>query len=240
MMAGMSSWGIGHLRSSTTRWLRSRRGRVVVASVVAIGVVAAVWLVALRGPAASRPEPVARSDAHSGTASAVGAPTPSPPAPSSSPAPTPAPQASVVGHLLVTAIGVDMPIEAVGTDSQGLMDIPRNPADAGWWQPGFPPGTRGHVVLDGHVHWGNDPGPFVHLDRLRRGDVALVTWRDGLRYTYHVTATSTYAWNAKVPELFGPASQSTLVLITCAGAWDAANQRYPDTLVVQATLAGTE
>ncbi len=143
---------------------------------------------------------------------------------------------TIVGRLLVSTIHINMAVEAVGTNVRGEMGIPVNPNNAGWWQPGYAPGQAGHVVVDGHVNWYTGPGPFRDLHKLHPGDLITLSWGDGQAYTYSVTGSTTYAWNASVPDAFGPASRSTLVLITCAGTWDAAHQRYTGRLIVQAQI----
>jgi hypothetical protein len=146
---------------------------------------------------------------------------------------------TIVARMLISEIHINMAVEAVGTTAHGEMGIPVNPNNAGWWQPGYAPGQNGHVVIDGHVNWYTGPGAFRDIHKLRQGDPINLAWAGGPMYTFNVTSSRTYPWNASVPDAFGPASRSTLVIITCAGTWDAPHHRYTQRLIVQAQLTST-
>ena len=57
----------------------------------------------------------------------------------------------------------------LGTDDQGAMEVPQDPATAGWYHLGPTPGALGPAVIAGHVTWNQVPAVFFRLAELRRG-----------------------------------------------------------------------
>src|SRR3982074_2524002 len=71
---------------------------------------------------------------------------------------TPAPKSSasqaparpVPMKLQIPSISVDSPVEQVGVDKSGNMDVPKQLADVAWYSPGVVPGQPGDAVIAGH------------------------------------------------------------------------------------------
>jgi sortase (surface protein transpeptidase) len=156
--------------------------------------------------------------------------------PAASPSPTPsttplAPPA----RLQVPKIGVDAPVDAVGTDSQDRMAAPTTADHVGWFRPGPVPGAPGNAVFDGHLDWYGTPhAVFWRLGQLRIGDEVTVVGSDGSRASFAVFASDYYAYDAHPPGLFATNGSPSLALITCAGSWDRAQGTYLQRLVVMA------
>ena len=72
----------------------------------------------------------------------------------------------------------------------GAMEVPDDPADAGWYRLGPPPGALGPAVIAGHVTWNQVPAVFFRLSELRPGDLVEVTRADGRVAVFEVTASA--------------------------------------------------
>src|SRR5579872_1555340 len=81
-------------------------------------------------------------------------------------------------HLSVLSIGINAPVEQVGTLANGDMATPtRNRwIDAGWYSDGPHPGEKGSAVIDGHLDRpGGSPAVFWYLRNIHVGDAVYVT-----------------------------------------------------------------
>lgn len=222
--------------------------RPVLATLGLLCVVAAV-VVAL----ASRPAPdlgtvlTDPTPSPTSTASADPAATPSP---TSEPRPTPSPIATSSARLedrppttvvrptriAAPAIGVDNPVVEVGVDPDGLMTIPSDVDDIGWYRFGPTPGAPGAAVLAGHVDDRvQGRGAFFDLQRLDLGDEVTTTVADGTVTTWVVTGRSTYdKVSLPIDELMTREGPPRLVLITCGGDFDNSSRSYESNVVVVA------
>ncbi|MGI8846967.1 MAG: class F sortase [Candidatus Dormibacteria bacterium] len=174
---------------------------------------------------ASRPSPSPRAVAPSASA------TVSPPAaPSGSPLEP--------NRLLIAKLGVDAPVDPVGVDTKGNMDIP--PAghwfDVAWYAPGVLPGHPGDAVIDGHLDSTTGPAVFWHLADLNPGDTIVVILKDGTHVSYKVTLNKLIQPTAPPKDLFSSKGAPRLTLITCAGTFDKARREYSERRIVDATL----
>jgi sortase (surface protein transpeptidase) len=177
-----------------------------------------------------------------GRQSRAAAPHPRPsahPSPPTTTAPTPTPPSSatpaVPFHLLAPSIGVDAPVESVGTDAQGRMAAPSTSDRVGWYRQGPMPGAPGNAVIDGHYDWYDTPhAVFWRLGQLHIGDEITVVKADGSMIHFAVFAMDTYSYDAHPPGLFATSGSPSLALITCAGSWDGQQATYQKRLVVRA------
>jgi|GEM_PF-1311309 len=137
-------------------------------------------------------------------------------------------------RLVVSSIGVNAPVESLGTTPDGLIDVPKSYGVVGWYNKGSVPGKPGPAVLVGHFTGGNG-GVFDKLQDLKDGDLITTTNGRGESFTYKVTARNEYDRD-KVPmaDLFKNSKDSKLQIITCAGKWQSKN--YDKRLVVTAEI----
>lgn len=137
-------------------------------------------------------------------------------------------------RLVISGIGVNAPVEGLGTTPEGLIAVPKSYGVVGWYNKGSVPGKAGPAVLVGHYTGGNK-GVFDNLANLKDGDLITTTNGKGQSFTYRVTAKNEYDRD-KVPmaDLFKKSDHSRLEIITCAGKWQANN--YEKRLVVTAEL----
>lgn len=140
-------------------------------------------------------------------------------------------------RLVVTRLGIDMPVQPEGVDGNGQMALPSDPAVAGWYQWGSGPSdAQGATVLAAHVDSKTQGvGPFVRLGSARAGDEVDVLVGDR-RMVYRVSQV------ARVDKvkldgdgLFALTGPARLHLVTCTGAY-VKGSGYTQNLVVVADL----
>jgi sortase (surface protein transpeptidase) len=117
------------------------------------------------------------------------------------------------------------------------MEVPQDPAVAGWFSGGPAPGALGPAVIAGHVTWDGAPAVFHRLGTMRRGDQVTVTRKDGKTAVFTATRVARFS-KSQFPSraIYGPIDHAGLRLITCGGTYDAARHRYLDNVVVFARL----
>lgn len=165
------------------------------------------------------------------------------PAPSRPRAPSAPPTSAQVVQpvrLQLPAVGIDIPVVAVGVAADGQMELPPDPATIGWYR--FGPSTsdaRGSVVLGGHLdsrQYG--VGPLVRLRTLRAGDLVVIRSTDGSVTTYKVRTVEDIAKSRlALDQVFDRDGARLLRIITCGGPYDRDGGGYRDNLVVTAAPA---
>ena len=134
-----------------------------------------------------------------------------------------------------------MPVDVVGTGSDGALEIPVDVRRAGWWDGGSRLGDPfGSVVLAAHVDsFTQGLGPAVELLSARVGERVRLTTAH-LSQDYRITSVRL------VPrfdlrrrrEVFSALGARRLALITCGGSYDRARGGYQDNVVVLARPLG--
>jgi sortase (surface protein transpeptidase) len=137
----------------------------------------------------------------------------------------------------IPRIGVRSTLVKLGLDSHGAMEVPKDPAVAGWFSKGPSPGALGPAVIAGHVTWDGAPEVFYRLGAMRRGDQVSVTRKDGKTAVFIVSRVARFS-KSHFPsrEVYGAIDHAGLRLITCGGTYDAARHTYLDNIVVFASL----
>jgi hypothetical protein len=201
-------------------------------------------LVLILALAACAPAP-----APTGAGAVTSAPTATP-----TPTPTPAPTASVDVPIVASTpqparaavppvrvqippIGVDMEVIPVGVEPGGFMELPVDPAIAGWYRFGPDPWSAdGNTVISAHIDAPQYPiGPFADLRELTPGEEVTVLAADGAQARYSVASVTYYPkQDLPVEEIFARSGTRALVLITCGGAFDSSTGHYEDNVVVVA------
>ena len=135
--------------------------------------------------------------------------------------------------MRIPGIGVDAALEQLGLKPDGSLEVPADPAQAGWYRYSVAPGALGPAVILGHVDADSiGPAVFYRLGELSRGDHIEVARADGSVTTFVVTTVTEFD-KAAFPTVavYGPTNQPALRLITC-GDWDAAAHAYRGNTVV--------
>ena len=125
----------------------------------------------------------------------------------------------------------------LGLNADGAMEVPQDPAVAGWFSQGPAPGALGPAVIAGHVTWNGAHAVFHRLGTMRRGDQVIVTRKDGRTAVFTVTRVTQFS-KSRFPTqaVNGQIDHAGLRLITCGGTYDSARHRYLDNVVVFARL----
>lgn len=169
-------------------------------------------------------------------------PTPAPPTPATDvevrPGTLPAPVAPVapVG-LSIPSLDVDMPVTDVGVADTGQMELPVDPAVAGWYRYGADAvSTGGRILIAAHVDAIDYPiGPLARLRDVPVGETVTVTAADGTSREFVVQSLTYYEKSAlPTSELFDRGGPSALVIVTCGGPFDSTTGHYRDNVVAVA------
>ena len=119
----------------------------------------------------------------------------------------------------------------------GVLAVPENPADVGWWAGGARPGDPiGTLVIDGHVDSATlGIGALGRLSQLKSGDRITLDTSTGARIAYRVSALRVFEKASGLPaSLFDRSGPARLVLISCGGPFDQAAKSYLDNIAVVA------
>jgi hypothetical protein len=144
-------------------------------------------------------------------------------------------------RVQIAVAGIDMAVVPVGVEPGGFMELPPDPAIAGWYRFGSDPWSLdGNTVISAHIDAPDYAiGPFAALrDLPLQTDVAVFA-ADGTEARYSV-ASVTYYPKAELPteDLFARTATRSLVLITCGGEFDSTTGHYADNVVAVATPLG--
>jgi hypothetical protein len=141
-------------------------------------------------------------------------------------------------QLLIPLLRVHRTVEAVGTNRSGVMNLPTNGWNAGWYQGGPIPGAPGDAVIEGHAGYPNQPMIFGKLSTLRPGDQIVVVLGDKSQRLFTVVSQSSVPVGSTPADFASPYGPPRLTLVTCSGDFDATTHSYARRLVVQANYSG--
>jgi hypothetical protein len=141
-------------------------------------------------------------------------------------------------QLLIPLMRVDRAIEPVGTNRAGVMNLPVNGWNAGWYKAGPVPGAPGDAVIEGHAGYPNQPMIFGRLSTLQPGAQVVVVLADKSQRLFTVVSQSSVPVGMTPPDLASPYGLPRLTLVTCSGDFDATSKTYSRRLVVQLSYAG--
>lgn len=136
-------------------------------------------------------------------------------------------------RLLIPSIGLDAPVEHLGKNAKGEMDVPSGETDnVGWYRNGTVPGTYGSAVIAAHVF-----AAFSELQDLAPGsDVYIITDKNE-RLHFVVEDAKEYALEqVSAQHLFNRRDAKRLNLITCAGRFIPSIDTYNRRLIVYTKL----
>jgi hypothetical protein len=141
-------------------------------------------------------------------------------------------------QLLIPLLRVHRTVEPVGTNRSGVMNLPTNGWNAGWYQGGPIPGAPGDAVIEGHAGYPNQPMIFGKLSTLRPGDQIVVVLGDKSQRLFTVVSQSSVPVGSTPADFASPYGPPRLTLVTCSGDFDATTHSYSRRLVVQASYSG--
>jgi LPXTG-site transpeptidase (sortase) family protein len=149
---------------------------------------------------------------------------------------------SVPVSIRVPAIGVSAPVQEVGKNADGTVQVP--PVDShnltGWYKYGPTPGQRGDSVILGHVDSYTGLSVFYYLKDLTAGDKIYVTLTDGKVATFEVDGLQKVSKDAfPTASVYGKSGYASLRLLTCGGTFDETTGHYLYNIIVYAHLIAT-
>jgi hypothetical protein len=140
--------------------------------------------------------------------------------------------------LLIPTLRVNRPVEAVGLDRWGTMNLPVNGWNAGWYKGGPTPGAPGDAVIEGHAGFPDQPMLFGKLASLGQGAQIIVVLADGSKHLFLVESMAVLPIGSAPAGMAEPYGPPRLTLITCTGHFDQEQKFYSKRLVVEARYAG--
>ena len=169
---------------------------------------------------------------------AVSPPKPRPPvtsAPTVRAAPVANPSAPV--RIQIPAIGASAPIDPVGLNADGSLEVPKNFSRAGYYTGRPTPGETGPAIIVAHVDSKAGPAVFYRLRDLNPGDEVRVTRADRSEVVFVVDRVEQHPKNRFPTEaVYAPTPDATLRLITCGGSFDRSSRHYRDNVIAFAHL----
>ncbi|MFE6839489.1 class F sortase [Streptomyces sp. NPDC057705] len=141
--------------------------------------------------------------------------------------------------ITIPSLGLSSTLETLRQNPDGTMQTPKDPALAGWYEPGPTPGSQGPAVIAGHVTWNGASAVFEKLKTMKGGDTIKVTRRDGKTVTFTVDRVAEYP-KAEFPtlEVYKNLDHAGLRLVTCGGDFDPKKHYYDSNVVVFARMTG--
>jgi sortase family protein len=138
-------------------------------------------------------------------------------------------------YLSIPVIGVRTRLIRLGLTAQRTLQVPASTSVAGWYTGGPRPGQVGSAVIAGHIDSYLGPGVFFRLRLLRPGDRVYVRQAGGALAVFRVYAERSYPKDHfPTQQVYGPAPDPELRLITCGGMFDPATGSYLNNVVVYA------
>lgn len=135
-------------------------------------------------------------------------------------------------RISIPKLRVNSVIESVDV-VDGVMGVPLNAWNVGWYPTMASPGEYTNVVMAGHRDWyGVGPAIFWDLHLLVPGDKIYVTGPDGKGATYVVNSGWLVDAGIDAKALISDTGYEALTLITCGGTWN--GKEYSSRFVIRA------
>lgn len=137
-------------------------------------------------------------------------------------------------RLRIPELDVDAAIVAVEVDDEGVLGIPADPLEVGWWSEGPAPGTgQGTSIIAGHVNTAaRGPGALATVDRLGPGDTIVIEgW--GEPRQFEVETVQVYEKSQLPDSAFDQRIEGRLAIVSCSGL-DEETGQYRENLIVYA------
>ena len=140
----------------------------------------------------------------------------------------------------IAAVGATAPIDPLGLNPDGTLEVPVRFSRAGWYTGRPTPGETGPAIIVAHRASRRGPGAFWHLPDVRPGQEIVVTRADGSRVAFVVDRLEQHPKSAFPTEaVYGPTPETALRLITCGGPFEPAlGDHYRDNVIVFARMTG--
>ena len=139
--------------------------------------------------------------------------------------------------IRIDAIGASAPVDPLGLNADGTLEVPTDYSRAGYYTGRSMPGAIGPAIIVAHVDSKTGPAVFYRLRDLKPGDEVAVTRADATEVVFVVDRLEQHPKNAFPTEaVYGSTPDATLRLITCGGSYDASAGHYRDNTIAWAHL----
>jgi hypothetical protein len=157
--------------------------------------------------------------------------------------PIPAPSADVVPEsapgkqyapirIQIPAIAASAPVDPLGLNGDGTLQVPADFSRAGYYTGRPPPGATGPAIIVAHVDSKSGPAVFARLRDLKPGDEVTVTRADRSGVIFVIERIESHPKNAfPTRAVYDPTPGATLRLITCGGSFDRRAGHYRDNVI---------
>lgn len=138
--------------------------------------------------------------------------------------------------LRIPAIGVNTRLVDLGLTPAGTIEVPADPAVAGWYTRSPRPGAIGSSIILGHVDSLYGSAVFYRLSHLHPGARVYIRRADRSLAVFRVDAVRMYD-KSRFPTtaVYGPTPDAELRLVTCGGSFAQTLKSYLSNIVVYAT-----
>jgi len=135
-------------------------------------------------------------------------------------------------RIEIPAIGASAPVDPLGLNADGTLQVPTDFARAGYYTGRPPPGATGPAIIVAHVDSKSGPAVFARLRDLEPGDEVTVTRADRSEVIFVIDRLESHPKNAfPTRAVYDPTAGATLRLITCGGSFDRRAGHYRDNLI---------
>ena len=156
---------------------------------------------------------------------------------SSASAPSPPKTPATPVWIRIDAIGASAPVDPLGLNADGTLEVPKDYARAGYYTGRSLPGEVGPAIIAAHVDSKTGPAVFHRLRDLKPGDEVVVTRADDSEVVFAVDGLEQHPKSAfPTKAVYDPTPGATLRLITCGGTFNEASGHYRDNLIAFAHL----
>ena len=152
-----------------------------------------------------------------------------------------APAASAAGapsppvKIRIESIGASAPVDPLGLNRDGTLQVPKDYQRAGYYVGRPAPGSVGPAIIAAHVDSKAGPAVFYRLRDLEPGAEVVVTRKDGSDVVFIVDRIEQHPKDAFPTEaVYGSTEGATLRLITCGGSFNKRSGHYRDNLIAYA------
>lgn len=141
-------------------------------------------------------------------------------------------------RINIPSLKISTNVSGLDLNRDGILQVPKDPFEVGWYQRGPLPGNGGTALFVGHLDSETGRAIFWDLKKLKTGDLVEVERGDGTKLRYKVNFSTKYSQDSfPWDRVYSPEGESELRLITCTGTYNRKAGHYSENLVVFATRA---
>ncbi len=139
-------------------------------------------------------------------------------------------------RLYTTNKEIDVFLEEVTVEEGGILGVPSEWNNGGWYKRSAKPGEDGNIIIDGHYDTNSGaPAAFWGLKNLEVSDRVFLVDEVGRNFEYQITdLIYVDIQDSNRIDVLNKSEGSTLTLITCGGVWLPSDGTYNKRLIVKA------